>query len=147
MPTTGHNVKLTLVIFPKKKEDLDSDQSLSDRAVFPGIKIGVFDVELGFDGQKIVDKAIGSPVLPCLVVKELIKSSTTIPSRDEFLYALSSTLRLAVSPEIKQNERTLSAAWAAIKEKGECQLSKESAPIYWPEYVIVQQQRGRNYFI
>ena len=122
--------------------DIETTYPLIERAVFPGIKVGCFDVELGFDGQKIVDKAIGSPILPCIKVKEPIKSSTQIPSRDEFLHAISSTLRQVVAPELKQNERTLMASWAAIKDKGESQLSKDTSTPAWPEYVVVQNSQG-----
>ena len=76
-PTSGNNVKLTLVVYPMAMTDLETEHTLVERAVFPGIKVGMFDVELGFDGQKIVDKSIGSPILPCIKVKEPIRSDPT----------------------------------------------------------------------
>ena len=146
MPVSGNGAKMALMVYPAKKEDLLKDNPAIDKPVFPGIKVGVYDVEMGFDGQKIVDKAIGSPILPCLMVKEPIKSTSTIPSRDDFLAAISSTLRMAVWPEMKQNERTLSASWAAIRDKGEGQLSKDPPPAIWPEYVVVEPSTGRKKF-
>ena len=136
-----------LIVYPLKVTDLETEHPLIEKAVFPGIKVGVFDVELGFDCQKIIDKAIGSPILPCIKVKEAIKSSTQIPSRDEFLHAISTTLRAVTTPEIKQNEHTLMASWAAIKDKGESQLSKDTASPQWPEYVIAPNpQKGEKVF-
>ena len=137
-----------IVIYPAERAELETEQTLVERPVFPGIQVGgKFDVELGFNYKQIVDKAIGTPILPCIVTKEPIKSSSQIPSREEFLDRLATTLRAVVTPEIKQNGRTLAAAWAAIKDKGESQLSKVVASPSWPEFIPVDPPAGRNLFI
>ena len=144
-PTTGHNCQIVIVIYPEERTELESAQSLVDRPVFPGIQVGgKFDVELGFNYRQIVDKAIGSPILPCIVTKEPIKSTSEIPSREEFLDKIASTLRAVVAPEIKQNGRTLAAAWAAIKDKGEAQLSKAVPTPLWPEFEPVANPTGNK---
>ena len=144
-PTTGHNVQVVIVIYPAVRADLESEHSLVERPVFPGIQVGgKFDIELGFNYKQIVDKAIGTPILPCIVTKEPIKSTSEIPSREEFLDCLATTLRAVVAPEIKQNGRTLAAAWANIKEKGEAQLSKVVPAPMWPEFVQVDPPTGNS---
>ena len=149
LPTTGLGVRFTLMIYPARKADLEADQPLHEKPAFSGIKVGAFEnIQCGFEAATIIDKCVGSPILPCIMVKEPIRAASIIPSRDDFLEKISATMRNTVQPEVKQNGRTLAASWANLKEKGESHLYKEPAPMEWPEYVRAELlPHGKIYFI
>ena len=53
-------------------------------------------------------------------------------------------MRTAVRPDVKKDPKTLSAAWASIKQSGESRLKVKKPDLLWPAVDNSQTQSGKS---
>ena len=133
VPITGVNANLYLVVYPMPAEDLVLEYEAAKNPFFPGILLSKSEIKLGPKYSTILDEAIGTTILPALIVGSPLSSVPTVPSTQEILSRQATLLRTAIIPETKSSRSTMIERWEIIQEEGEKHFKKAVVDPVWPE--------------
>ena len=131
-PASTRTAKMEIMFFPLEKEKLLAAYPLAKVHVFPGMEIFRVEIELGIQRDELLDNNYGLPILPAIITREPIKSSTVVPSREEVVTAISSLLRRTTATCVKSTSNSMYRAWSAIKKGGESKLADTVCRDEWP---------------
>ena len=142
-PISTSVVKVALLLFPLERELLVKENNLAVHYYFPGVVMEKFEVELGIQCDELLDNNYGCPILPVLLSKEPIKSTSKVPSREDIIYAIGTLLRATRAPDCKATYATCLKSWGQLKKHGESKLKHPKYDDwYWPKPKDPEAQTG-----
>ena len=131
-PTTGYQSKLKLVLYPAKKEEVEKDHPLAPNPKFPGLLVTATDLDIGINYSQVMDKSIGSTVVPCMVSQAQFDQGVQIPTAEEVVACVSALMRTGVNPETLPSHKELWDRWAELKADGANKLKTMAVKARWP---------------
>jgi hypothetical protein len=136
----GPHLKLQVLIFPMRVEQLEELSDKTQAAGWPGIKLAEAKAELFPKAQA---GTWGAPVFPLLIAGGRAATSQDIPAGDRLRYALAALMRTAVVPVSCASKRSLDAKCQEALDGGEDPAGKKPS-VSWPETVEPASDRGRQ---
>ena len=121
VPLSSSKARITLLVFPITKADLESLRPHSKKPSFPGLELMQTDVDFFPRVSSDSGKAWGCPIIPFFHLGSSLDEHPNIPTTDDIKAAISKTLRACVVPSVKRDLRTLASAWTSIQESGALQ--------------------------
>ena len=147
VPLSSSKARVTLLVFPLTKEELETQHAHSGKAAFPGLELMTCDVDMFPRMNKDTGKSWGCPIIPLICLVGDMDKNRSIPSTDDIKAAISATLRATVIPVTKRDLRTLAAAWQSIQESGPTKLKERSPDTLWPLWTRKQQSQNGKIWI
>ena len=143
VPISSSKARVTILVFPLSKEDLEAQHPHARKASFPGLELMQCDVDLFPLANSETGKNWGCPLTPLIHLGGTLTDNNCIPPTDELKACISATLRATLLPTTKRDVRTLSAAWQAIQESGTSKLREKVPDSLWPHWTRAQEtQQG-----
>ena len=142
VPLSSSKMRLTVMAYPMALAELELQHPLCKKAAFPGLELIQCDVDIFPLANKETGKAWGCPLVPLLYFGGDQGEYPQIPPTSEMKAAISAVMRAVVMPVTKRDLRTLSAAWAAIKESGPSKLKEKTPDTMWPLWTAEAPQHG-----
>ena len=141
VPLSSSKARVTLIVFPLSKDDLEAQHTHSKKASFPGLELMQCDVDIFPRMGGETGKAWGCPLVPLIQFGGRVEEHANLPPTDDIKAAISATLRATVIPTTKRDLRTLAAAWTAIQESGPSRLKERSPDMLWPLWTRQQPRQ------
>lgn len=143
IPSTSLVSKLLITIYPFPEDLLIETYPQAKNNKFPGISGGELDINMGIEVATVLDKPVGSPILPAIIPGSPLSTIATIPPASEIISRLSTLLRSAIIPELRSSKSALFNRYDSIEEKGEENLKTISLEMIWPEPEPVASISGK----
>ena len=132
VPLSPTKARITVLVFPLHKADLEAQHAHWRKAAFPGLELLQCDVDLFPLVNTDTSKAWGCPFIPLLHLGGSFEDQPHLPPTDDIRAAISANLRTDVVPTTKRDLRTLAAAWTAVQESGPSKLKERLPDTLWP---------------
>lgn len=146
IPSSGLMSKLLITIYPFPEDVLFENYPQAKNTKFPGINANEVDISMGIDVATVLDRPVGSPILPAIIPGSPLSVVATIPPAGEILSRLATLLRTAVVPELRSSRSALFNRFDSIEEKGEENLKNIPPEVIWPEPEPVNNISGKEIF-
>jgi hypothetical protein len=136
----GPHIKLQLLIFPSKVEQLEDLSEKTQAAGWPGIKLAEAKADFFPKAQA---GTWGAPVFPLLLTGERAASVRDVPAGDKLRFAMAALMRTAVVPVSCASRRSLDSKCQEALDGGEDPDGKKPS-ICWPDVREPAGERGRE---
>lgn len=137
---TGPKIRFTVLIFPKKVQELEEMSELTGGAGWTGIKL--LEGEAGFFPQ-LQSGGWGCPLLPIICPGASLDVVPQLPTGAQIRHAIGKVMNSARMPTAMASCKTLMTKWKKLMDGSE-DYEERVPSITWPEPEMPDQDYGKK---